>query len=244
MKNFFRRIGASISKASANGRAYAARQIDRAEQYIAERYRHYEARYLALETKKRNRVFVLALSSVLILDYVMICFLVDRNPLNIFPSIPVLDLRSEITIWLPSPDSAEPLCEKRRLQKSDNTVEYIKRLTRLVIEGAYSENTRALTPIEGNVRTVWIRDGICAVDMRLEEIDTDAPFVAGSEAKFRDALSRTIMHNVKGITKVIVLENGIPGKDIWESAAAERSAQPQSGQTPSNTSTAAPDIKR
>lgn len=244
MKNFFRRIGASISRTFAKARTYAALQLDRAEKYVVERYRHYEARYLALETKKRNRVFVLALSSVLILDYVMICFLVDKNPMNIFPSIPVLDFRSEITVWLPSPDSAEPLIEKRRIEKSDDTAEYIKRLTRLVVEGAHSENTRALTPIEGNVRTVWIHDGVCAVDMRLEAIDTDAPLVAGSEAKFRDALSRTIMKNIKGISKVIVLENGIPDKNIWESAAAERAALLQSGQTPSNTSTAAPDMNR
>ena len=244
MKNFFRRIGTLVSNAFSNARKSASDRISRTETYIAERYRSCEAKYLALETKKRNRVFVLALSSILILDYLMICFLVDRNPINIFPSIPVLDMRSEISVWLPSPDSAEPLCEKRRIQKSDNTAEYIKRLTRLVIEGSHFENTRALTPIEGNVRTVWIFDGTCAVDMRLDPIDTDAPFVAGSEAKFRDALTRTIMHNVKGITKVIVLENGIPGKDIWESAAAERAAMLQSGQTPSNTSTAAPDMNR
>jgi hypothetical protein len=245
MKTFFSRIRDKIKSLCKRIKIVLSAKTARAEAFIQLKYNKYKARYDALDKRRQNRVLVLTLSSIFLADYLMICFLVGRNPINIFPSIPVLDMRDEITVYLPSPDTVEPLKETRKVQKNDDKIEYIKRLTRFVIEGSYFENTRAMTPIDGNVRNVWIYEGTCVVDMRLDTLDPEAPLVAGSEIKFREALKKTIIANIKGVTNVIVLENGIPEKDIWESAAADKEwRKNQDDQDPSNTSTAGPDIDR
>jgi hypothetical protein len=184
--------------------------------WVIATYNDYMARFHALDLRRQNRVIVLVLSLVFIGDYLMICYHTGRNPAGIFPSIPVLDFRKKITVYIPSPDGAI-LKETRLIQKSDDTEEYIKRLTRFVIDGSSFENTRPVTPIQGSVRKVWIHDQTCAIDIRLEQLEDDAPVMAGSENLFREALSKTIIENVGGVKSVIVLENGIPNKNIWES---------------------------
>jgi hypothetical protein len=185
--------------------------------WVIAAYYGYMARFHALEVRRQNRVIVLILSLVFIGDYLMICYHTGRNPAGIFPSLPVLDFRNQITVYIPSPEGTI-LKETRLMQKSDNTGEYIKRLTRFVIDGSAFDNTRLATPIQGSVRKVWIHDETCVVDFSLELLENDAPTMAGSEKLFREALSKTIIENVGGVKSVIALENGIPNKNIWETA--------------------------
>ncbi|MGL4369425.1 MAG: hypothetical protein ACRCUT_07120 [Spirochaetota bacterium] len=242
MKKFFKNISDSI-------KSFFIRLIKTAkEQYLSLRKKvinkaeDYYRRYKALEPRKQNRVLVLTLAIIFFGDYTMACYLIGKNPVDIFPSIPVLDFRDEVTIYLPSPDGDESLKETRLVDKGDSDEGYITRLVHFILAGSNFENTRMMTPIEGNVRKVWIHDGICVIDMRLESIDPEAPLVKGSERKFRTAVEKTIKENIKGIHRVFVLENGIPEKNIWENASDDTPVAIQEGQEPSNTSTAGPDI--
>jgi hypothetical protein len=205
----------SPRKAAADGKNFAVQSYLDFRTWIIASYVGYMARFHVLDKRRQNRIIVLVLSLVFIGDYLMICYHTGRNPVGIFPSIPVLDFRKEITVYLPSPDGAI-LKETRLIQKSGNAEEYIKRLTRFVIDGSSFDNTRLVTPIKGSVRKVWIYESTCLVDIRLEQLEDDAPVMPGSEKLFREALLKTIMENVKGVTNVIVLENGIPNKNIWE----------------------------
>jgi hypothetical protein len=183
--------------------------------YVIERYRAFMLWHASLELRKQNRITLLIISLVLICDYFMICGLAGKNPASIFPSLPVLDFRDSVTIYLPSTEGL--LKEKRLIEIPESNEEYISRLTRFVIEGSAFENTRIMTPIQGDVRKVWIYNEECYIDVRLETLASDAPIVAGSEKVFREALTKTITDNVKNVKKVLVLENGIPNKNLWES---------------------------
>jgi hypothetical protein len=204
------------------------------EKTIIEKYNLVRARFNALDRKRQKRIVILAVSLIIIADYLMICFHTGKNPVDIFPSIPVLDLRDEIVVYLPSPQGTM-LKENRLIQIPDNREIFIKRLTQFVTNGSAYENTRAMSPIKGNIRKVWIHDGTCVIDMWLESLDDDAPIIQGSEQLYRDAVKKTVMKNIGEIRDVIILENGIPGKKIWETAL-------QSGQSPEKTSTAGPVI--
>jgi hypothetical protein len=204
------------------------------EKTIIDKYNLIHARYDALDRKRQKRVVILAVSLIIIADYLMICFHTGRNPVDIFPSIPVLDLRDEVAVYLPS-SQGTMLKEKRLIKIPDDREIFVKRLTQFVTNGSAYENTRAMSPIKGNIRKVWIHDGTCVIDMWLETLDEDAPIIQGSEQLYREAVKKTVMENIEGIHDVIILENGIPGKKIWETAL-------QSGQTPEKTSTAGPVI--
>ncbi|HNX60020.1 MAG TPA: hypothetical protein PKK43_13045, partial [Spirochaetota bacterium] len=77
----------------------------------------------------------------------------------------------------------------------------------------------------------------CVVDFWLETLDDDAPFTSGAENLYHEAIAKTLTENIKSIKKVVICENGIPGKNIWDTSAAQIS------QTPEKTSQAGPVIK-
>lgn len=196
----------------------------------------YKSRYHALDQTGKNRVIVLTLALIIVADYLMISYHTGRNPLNIFPSLPVLDMRDKITVFIPSTDG-QLLKENRIVQKSDDHETYIKRLVQFVITGSMYENTRVMTPIRGFVRKVWVHDKICVIDFWPETLEDDIQTIPGSEAAFREAVKKTVMENIPQINDVIILENGIPNKSIWETSA-------QSGQTPVKISDAGPVINK
>jgi len=47
-------------------------------------------------------------------------------------------------------------------------------------------------------------------------LEKEIVVVKGSEQMFREALEKTIIENIPGIKKVILLEKGVPGKRLWE----------------------------
>ncbi len=224
-----------ITSKTALIRAKVIRHYNRLETAVNLKISLYRTRFEALSEVKKNRTVVLILALVLVADYLMICFHTGRNPVDIFPSIPVLDMRDEITVYVPSPEG-KLLKENRLIDISDDNELFAKRLVRFVTSGSAYENTRIMTPIQGNVRKVWISDGTCVVDFWLETIDADAPVNAGAEKLYHEAIIKTISENIKDVKKVIICENGIPGKSLWETSTA------QSSQTPENTSQADPVI--
>jgi hypothetical protein len=204
LNSFFKRIWEKCVRAYMTLRAH-----------IIEMYQNFIAWHGSLEKRKQNRVTVLILSLVIIANYLMICYHTGKNPASIFPSLPVLDFRDKVSIYIPSPDGSL-LKESRLIDKDSSTEDFIKRLTVLVIQGSSFENTRAMTPIRGSVRKAWVYDGECYIDIRFEILEPDAPSIPGSEKLFRQALEKTILLNIKGIRKVLVLENGIPDKNMWD----------------------------
>jgi len=58
----------------------------------------------------------------------------------------------------------------------------------------------------------------CIIDIGHSYINKNSIIIPGSEKIFRKALKMTINKNIPSITQVIILERGIPGKNLWESA--------------------------
>lgn len=172
------------------------------------------------DSKTKNRFIVVSVSFLLIADYLMYCFLVGQNVFAILPSIPALDSREEITIYLPDPDN-EPMITETRLISGDssdkNIISYIVHQT---VRGSKYENTRKAVPIDCNIRTVWIKDGVCYIDIRLEHVEPTAPRIEGSEKKFRDAVEKSVTTNFPAVKKVVFLQNGIYNRELWESSTS------------------------
>jgi len=154
MKN---RIIAFIKSKYSLGRDKTIQGYNRLEEKIITQVNIYRTRFNALTPVKQNRTIVLVLSLVLVADYLMICLHTGRNPIDIFPSIPVLDMRDEITVYVPSPEG-KMLKETRLVDISDDEELYAKRLVHFVTSGSAFENTRIMTPIQGNVRKIWISE--------------------------------------------------------------------------------------
>lgn len=168
-----------------------------------------------LDTKKRYRALLLAISVVCIVDYCAISVLDDKNLFDIYPSLPALDTRKTIDIFVADIDAKSILKEKRRVLLPQDDEGKVNRLLKLVAEGSEFENTRAIAPVDIILRHIWFYDTTCIIDCELSAIEGHVPSIADSFQAFTKALTQTICHNVKGVTKVEVLEHGIYGKNLW-----------------------------
>ncbi len=65
--------------------------------------------------KKRYRLILLAVSVVCIIDYVAISILTDKNIFDIYPSLPALDTRETIDIFVADLDAKSVLEETREV---------------------------------------------------------------------------------------------------------------------------------
>jgi hypothetical protein len=98
----------------------------------------------------------------------------------------------------------------------------VKKLFSLVAAGSYYENNALNVPVKYTIKKVWITgtesgDGrICAIDLMPAILGKDIKVVKNSEVLFRESLEKTIVENVPGIKKVIVLEKGVPFRKLWE----------------------------
>lgn len=187
---------------------------------IKEQFRSFKES-LKNDSRKRNRFIILTLSLLMIFDYLMICYHIERNPFAIFPPFPVMDRRQEVTIFVPDIDGKTLLEESRLISNQGSTDSFIRHLVYMVTRGSKFENTRIAVPIEALVRTVWVEDGRCIVDIRMEALQEDVPVVAGSEENYRNAISKTIMKNIDGINEVIIVENGLYNRNLWELSRLE-----------------------
>lgn len=174
------------------------------------------------DVKEKNRIILLALSSLFILDYMMFSYHIDKNIFNIFPSIPVLEGKKTVNIYIPSEGCKEILSEKREIYSSLEDESLVQRLFDLVADGSYFENTSENVPVDFLIKKIWIvnsenGDGkVCVIDLSPVTLDKSINVVKGSEQMFKESLEKTISENIPGIKKVILLEKGVPFRKLWE----------------------------
>jgi len=174
------------------------------------------------DVKERNRILLLALSALFILDYMMLSYHIDKNIFDIFPSIPVLENRKTINIYIPSEGCKEILTEKREIYSNLEDESLVRRLFDLVADGSYFENTSENVPVDFLIKKIWLVDGengegkVCVIDLSPATLEKDMNVVRGSEQMFKESLEKTITENLPGIKKVILLEKGVPNRKLWE----------------------------
>ncbi len=167
------------------------------------------------DTKKRYRTLLLGLSIVCIVDYVAISILTDKNIFDIYPSVPALDTRDTIDIYVADLDAKSILKETRKVSLPADNEGKVRRFVKLVAEGSEFENTRAIVPVDIVVRYVWFYDNVCVIDCELGVIEGQVPYIPDSFNAFNKALEQTISRNMPSITKVVLLEHGVYGKNLW-----------------------------
>ncbi len=165
---------------------------------------------------ERYRKLLLFISIVCIIDYLAFSYLSDKNVFDVFPSLPAIDTREEITVYLPDLQSSTLMKENRMITPSHDTNIQVRELVKIVSRGSQYENTAIIVPVDLLVRKVWIEGDTCIVDVGLLQIPKTTNIIEGSEKAFHKAISKTIKENIDGISKVILLENGVPGKRLWE----------------------------
>lgn len=174
------------------------------------------------DIRERNRILILSLSAIFLLDYIMFSYHIDKNIFNIFPSIPVLENKKKVNIYVPSEGCKEILAEKREIYSSLEDESLVMRLFNLVADGSYYENTSENVPARFLIKKIWFvnnenGDGrVCVIDLSPVMLDKEITVVKGSEQMFRQSLEKTVIENVPGIKKVILLEKGVPFRKLWE----------------------------
>ncbi len=172
---------------------------------------------LKTSKKERNRFFILSMGCLFILNYLMFCFHTGKNIFDIFPSIPVLDERQQIRVYLPSLDGKSILSEKRDVPKFNDNVRYVKYLFNLVVRGSIQENTSQAVPVSLFVKNVWIDDRKRYIlDLDVDPLRAGSSFAEGSEELFKKALNKTLAENIPGMNSIEILINGVPGRILWE----------------------------
>ncbi|MCX8123684.1 MAG: hypothetical protein N3F66_05910 [Spirochaetes bacterium] len=168
-----------------------------------------------VDTKKRYRILLLVISIVCIIDYAAISILTDKSIFDIYPSLPALDTRDTIDIFVADLDAKSILKETRLVSLPKDNEGKVRRLVKLVAEGSEFENTRAIAPVDIVVRHIWFYDTTCIIDCELGTIEGQVPYIPDSFKAFNKALEQTISRNIQGITKVVLLEHGVYGKNLW-----------------------------
>ena len=175
--------------------------------------------------KDRRRVLIIALSLLLVTDYLMFCLHIEKNIFDIFPSIPLLDEKRTVTVYLPTIEGNSFLEEKIDIPIFDTSEEIAKYLFDKVKSGSQKENTRMIVPNQINVREIWMAKNelstgsntyTCIIDVDSNILLEKSIVIKGSEENFRKALSKTIISVIPTVKSVVLLEKGIPDKQLWE----------------------------
>ncbi|MBP8083917.1 MAG: hypothetical protein KAZ87_12015 [Spirochaetes bacterium] len=208
-------------------------KIDRAIDFICSPFVNLYNKYLnSSDLRSRNRKILLFAFSLVMLDYLFICYHVDRSPFDLVPSLPHIDVRNEINVYVTDLDGKSVLKEKRLVDKGSSDKEFAYKLVSFVFAGSKFENTRLAVPVSGKVRNIWFYEGKCIIDLRTEIIKSDIEIIPSSEETFRKALSQTITENIPSVKEVIIAENGIPNRKLWETFVS--SAETPKEETPAN----------
>lgn len=174
------------------------------------------------DKREKTRIMIILVSALFVIDYAMFSYHVDKNIFDIFPSIPVIESKDEINIFIPSEGCREIISEKREINTDVADDILVKKLVSLVAEGSYFENTASNVPVKLLVKNVWITPdengggNVCLIDISPVIIEREIAIIAGSEQMFRESLEKTIKENIPGITRVLLLEQGVPFRKIWD----------------------------
>ncbi len=194
-----------------NAKEYIRRTARKLHEKALSFYQNYKSKSRVEQT----RFLVLVLSLTLILDYLMFCYHADKNLFNIFPTLPVLDLRREINIYLPDASAQTIMKETRRISMPESKDELANSLFNFVVRGSRFDNTSHIVPIATHLRKIWFIENRCVFDVALSPLKDAAIVVPGAEEAFKKALEKTITENIPSVTEVIVLVNGIPETKLW-----------------------------
>lgn len=188
--------------------------------YLKKRYNSVKEGYYSKNKKERTRIAILALSSILFFDYLFFSYQVESSIFNIFPSIPVIENKIKINIYMPSEGAVEIISEEREIHGNLEEEVLVKKLFSLVAAGSFYENTALNVPVRYTIKKIWIAEDVegklCAIDIMPAMLQRDITVVKNSETLFMESLEKTIVENVPGIKKVMVLEKGIPFRRLWE----------------------------
>ncbi|MCX7678765.1 MAG: hypothetical protein N2316_06055 [Spirochaetes bacterium] len=166
-------------------------------------------KYRSMDSRARSRFLVLFISLILLIDYGMFCYLTDKNVFNIFPTIPCLDSRRDIYIYLPDREAKSILKEKRKVLISQEKEVLATMLYHEVVRGSIFDNTAAVVPIKTFVRRAWVYGDTCVIDIDFEIAKTNISPLEGSFEAFSVALEKTLRENIPGVQKAYLLINGI-----------------------------------
>lgn len=186
------------------------------------RYVLVKENYFSKTKQERTRIAILVLSSILFLDYVLFSYQVESNIFNIFPSIPVIENKIKINIYIPSEGANEIISEEREIHDDLEEEVLVKKLFSLVAAGSFYENTALNVPVRYTIKKIWFVEAedkkgkLCLIDLMPAILGNDIKVVKNSETLFKESLEKTIVENIPGIEKVMVLEKGIPFKKLWE----------------------------
>ena len=174
--------------------------------------------YRAVRTNmaERNRFIMIALSLLFIFDYLLFCFIAEKNPVDIFPSIPLLRDTEEINVYLPDTDGKSLITETREISIPENSENYVRILLKYIIKGSYYENTSISIPVEIFIRKIWFFNETCVIDLTPSLLEKKDTYIPGSETLFRKSVEKTITENISSVKKIIFLETGIPDRLLWK----------------------------
>lgn len=171
---------------------------------------------------ERNRMLVLFFAGLFFLDYAIYCFHVEKNPFDIFPSLPVLEQQTDISVYLPSPDGENYFEETRSIPADLSEKGYVSYLFDVVAGGSFYRNTSTAVPADLLVKDIFLYEEpgtgerLCVIHIDPVLIDPGRTIVKGSEELFKAMVEKTIIVNLPEINKVYILERGIAGKKLWE----------------------------
>ncbi len=170
----------------------------------------------------KQRVLIVAVSLVFVMDYMMFSYHTASSVFDIFPSIPALDNKKIVDIYIPSEGAEKIISEKREVNPELSGENLAKKFFALVAKGSFYDNTSSNVPVKLTVKKVWITDDesgqgkVCLIDVMPVTLEKDSVVVKGSEKMFKDALEKTITSNMPDIKRVLILEKGVPLRKLWE----------------------------
>ncbi len=173
------------------------------------------------KTPDGKRFLLLCISALLFADYLMVSVHVEKNIFDLFPEIPILDEKRDVSIFLPDPMNGGIIEEKHSIGKYETDEAKTVFLFNRVLRGSKYENTSSVVPADMVVRNVWIQKsgseaGCCTIDLNVTRLKQGSVVIPGSEKLFREALHKTIAANITGVKKTMVLEHGNPAAVLWE----------------------------
>jgi hypothetical protein len=172
--------------------------------------------------KERNRKIILALALLFMLDYLMYCLHTRTGVFDIFPAIPSLDQRRDVTVFLPALDGSTIFREKRSIPEYESDEKTARELFYIVARGSQYENTAPAVPADLFVKKIWLygtgkgKKKVCVFDLDPVELSQKVTILSNSEKQFLEALDETIRTNSPSVKGIMVLGNGVPGASLWE----------------------------
>lgn len=174
----------------------------------------WKSKYRMMTPREKSRFLVLSISLVLLADYLMFCYLADKNVFNLFPALPRLDFRTPVYVYIPDREAKNILKETRRILIPKDKEVYAAMLYRAVALGSMFDNTAAVVPMKTYVRRAWVSGENCVIDIDFDTAKGVITPIPGSYEAFANALEKTMKENIPGVQKVYLVVNGVK-RNAW-----------------------------